>query len=74
MIDLKSKSTKGAAGTGAGAATGAADQVAGASGYGDLILYGSLALLVIGGIWLAWRYRDEIKLAVKGARKSGVAT
>tara|TARA_R110002020_G_scaffold34066_35_gene103977 strand:- start:10460 stop:11416 length:957 start_codon:yes stop_codon:yes gene_type:complete len=74
VIDLKSKSTKGAAGTGAGAATGAADQVAGASGYGDLILYGSLALLVIGGIWLAWRYRDEIKLAVKGARKSGVAT
>jgi len=74
VIDLEAKSAKGAAGTGAGAATGAADQVAGASGYGDLILYGSLAVLVIGGIWLAWRYRDEIRIAVKGARKSGAAT
>jgi lysozyme len=67
VIDLKAKSGKGAAGAGAGAATGAADQAVAATGYGDLILYGSLAALVIGGIYLAWRYRDELEIALRGA-------
>lgn len=73
VIDLKAKSAKGAAGTATGAATGAADQAASVSGYGDLILYGSLAVLVIGGIWLAWRYRDEIGIAVKRVGKGASA-
>lgn len=67
-IDLKAKSAKGAAGSVAGAATGAADQAVAVSGYGDWIIYGSLAVLVIGGAWLAWRYRDELALALKGPR------
>jgi len=76
VIDLKAKSAKGAAGSTAGAAAGASDHVAGATGYGDWILYGSLAVLVVGGAWLAWRYRDELALALKGSatlRKRGRA-
>jgi lysozyme len=76
VIDLKSKSAKGAAGAGATAATGAADQAVAATGYGDLILYGGLAALVIGGIYLAWRYRDELEIALRAAgtlRKDGTA-
>ena len=76
VIDLKAKSARTAAGAGAGAATGASDQAAAVTGYGDWILYGSLAVLVIGGAWLAWRYRDELALALKGAgtlRKRGAA-
>jgi len=74
VVDLKSKSAKGSAGAGAGAATGVADQTVAASGYGEWILYGSLAFLVIGGAWLAWRYRDELRLAfVDGTGKTGRA-
>lgn len=68
VVDLKAKSAKGAAGTGAGAATGVADQAAAATGYGDWILYGSIAVLVVGGVWLAWRYRDELSIALIGNR------
>lgn len=76
VIDLKAKSAKGASGSAAGAATGAADHAAAVSGYGDLVLYGSLALLVVGGVYLAWRYHDEVRLALTGAgtlRKGGMA-
>lgn len=75
VIDLKAKSAKGATGSAAGAATGAADHAAAVSGYGDWILYGSLAILVVGGVYLAWRYRDELRLALNGAgtnRKGGL--
>lgn len=65
VIDLKSKSAKGSAGSAAGAATGVADQTAAATGYGDLILYTSLAVFVAGGIWLIWKYRDELALALR---------
>lgn len=68
VVDLKAKSAKGAAGTGAGAVTGVADQAAAATGYGDWILYGSIAVLVVGGVWLAWRYRDELSIALIGNR------
>jgi lysozyme len=76
VIDLRAKSAKGVTGSAAGAATGAADHAAAVSGYGDWILYGSLAVLVVGGIYLAWRYRDELRFALKGAgrlRKGGLA-
>lgn len=76
VIDLKAKSAKGASGSAAGAATGTADHAAAVSGYGDLVLYGSLALLVVGGVYLAWRYRDEVRLALKGSgtlRRGGLA-
>ncbi|PWV97726.1 GH24 family phage-related lysozyme (muramidase) [Hoeflea marina] len=65
VIDLKSKSAKGSAGTAAGAATGVADQTSAATGYGDLILYASLTVFVVGGIWLIWKYRDELALALR---------
>lgn len=67
VIDLKRKSAQTGAAGGSGAAAGAADQVTAVSGYGDLILYGGLIFLVIGGAWLAWRYRDELAIAFKGA-------
>lgn len=68
VIDLKAKSAKGAASSSAGASAGVADLATQTTGYGDWLLYGSLAVLVIGGAYLAWRYRDEIRIAVKGAR------
>jgi GH24 family phage-related lysozyme (muramidase) len=74
VIDFKAKSVKTTTGASAGAATGVADQAAAATGYGDWILYGSIAVLVIGGTWLAWRYRDELGIALKGSgtlRKGG---
>jgi hypothetical protein len=43
---------------------GAADLATLTPGYGDWILYGSVAVLVVGGIWLAWRYRDELSIAL----------
>jgi GH24 family phage-related lysozyme (muramidase) len=68
VIDLKAKSTKGITSAAAGAATGVADQVTATTGYGDWILYGSIAVLVVGGVWLAWRYRDELSIALIGNR------
>ena len=72
-IDLKKKAGKVAVGGGAttvagGAenATGAADAVNPDAGWvGDLLLWGGLAVLVVGLGWLAWRYRDEIVAALK---------
>jgi lysozyme len=68
VIDLKANSAKGTATAGAGAATGVIDQAAAATGYGDWILYGSIAVLVVGGAWLAWRYRDELSIAFIASR------
>jgi lysozyme len=68
VIDLKAKSTKGTTSAAAGAATGVADQVTATTGYGDWILYGSIAVLIVGGVWLAWRYRDELSIALVGNR------
>ncbi|WP_108398800.1 glycoside hydrolase family protein [Devosia submarina] len=75
-IDLKRKAAQVAAGgtvtAGAGAAegaTGAADHVptpVGDAGWlGDLLLWGGLAILVLGLAYLAWRYRDELTAALR---------
>ena len=68
VVDLKAKSVKGTASAGAGASAGVADMATTTSGYGDWILYGSIAVLVVGGVWLAWRYRDELSIALIGHR------
>jgi lysozyme len=68
VVDLKRKAARTAAGGGTVSGTGAAEQVSGTdvlSGYGDFFLYGGLTVLVIGGLWLAFRYRDELKIAFK---------
>ncbi len=64
VIDLKTKTavTTAAGSTGTGA--GAADVNAAATGYGDWLLWGSLAATVLVLGYFAWTYRDEIKLAL----------
>ena len=73
VIDLRRK----AGGTTAGGVVvsggGAADSTAQLSGYGDWLLYAGAAFLVIGLAYLAWTYRDEISVALKGPEKSGRA-
>lgn len=76
-IDLKDKAGKVAAGgtvaTGAGAAdqaTGTTDAIPDVSGVdpgwiGDVLLWGGIAVLVIGLGYLAWRYRDELNAFVR---------
>jgi lysozyme len=62
-IDLKTRLKQAAS---AGAATmtaGSGDQMGGVTGYGEWLIYGGLALGVIGMIWFCVRYRDELKTA-----------
>ena len=77
-IDLKKKTggvvVGGGAAAGGGAlenGTGAADGVttpAGDVGWiGDVLLWGGIAVLVVGLGWLAWRYRDELVAAFKSS-------
>ena len=66
-----------AGGTAAGgvvvSGSGAADSTAQVSGYGDWLLYAGGAFLLLGLAWLAWTYRDEISIALKGPEKNGRA-
>ncbi|MBZ0164585.1 MAG: peptidoglycan-binding protein [Notoacmeibacter sp.] len=71
VIDLKRKAARTGAGGGGTAAAGGADTTVDATGYGDLLLWGGLAVLVIAGGWLAWRYRDELKLALASLARKG---
>ncbi|WP_052954045.1 glycoside hydrolase family protein [Devosia soli] len=72
-IDLRKKAggTVAAGGTTAGAgatenATGAADGLQNVpDGVGDWLLWGGVSIVVIGLIWLAWRYRDEINATLR---------
>lgn len=75
-VDLKSKGTKVAAGGTAVTAGGVldkstnADQAAATltaqhSLFGDILLWGGIAIIVLGLAYLAWKYRDEIAIAVR---------
>lgn len=64
VIDLKAKLGKTGAAGATGAGTGGADIEAAVSGYGDWIVWGSLGLTAIALGYFAWRYRDELKLAL----------
>jgi len=70
VVDLKTKVQTTGAGGGAVAGGGAADKAADASGYGDVILYGGLALTVAVLGYFAWQYRDELAIAVKSLGRS----
>lgn len=76
VADKAKKTTAGgvvaAGGGGLENATGAANQVpvpavpGETMGWlGDVLLYGGLAFIVIGLVWLAWRYRDEIPAIIR---------
>jgi lysozyme len=65
VVDLKAKSAKGTATQRTGASCWCCRPgYTATTGYGDWILYGSIAVLVVGGVWLAWRYRDELSIAL----------
>jgi len=70
VIDLNAKGLKAIGAGSLGTAGGATDVVVETSGYGEWLIYGSLAFLAIAGLWLAWRYRDEIGIALLGAQRS----
>lgn len=75
VIDLRAKATKGAVTTGTGGAAGAGDVAVNGSGYGDWIMWGALGAALIVAAWLAWTYRDELKLAwlsVSGKARNSV--
>ena len=65
VIDLKSSAGKTGAAGATGAGAGAVDAGSAVSGYGDWILFGSLALTAVVLAFLAWRYRDELSIAFK---------
>lgn len=77
-IDLRKKATNVIVGGGATSTAGGADTVTGASdavlpqatGFeapwlSDLLLWGGIAIVIVGIIWLAWRYQDEINALVR---------
>ena len=73
IIDLRKKAGGTAAGGVVVSGSGAADSTAQVSGYGDWLLYAGGAFLLLGLAWLAWTYRDEISIALKGPEKNGRA-
>jgi len=69
-IDLKAKAGKTVASGGGAAAGGAVEKTVDAvpSDYawlGDILLWGGVAIVICGLCYLAWRYRDEIKVVLK---------
>jgi lysozyme len=62
-VDLKRKLAQSAAAGGGTAAAGTGDATLDVSGYGDWLIYGGIALGIGLMLWLAFRYRDEIKTA-----------
>lgn len=72
VIDLKRKAkTTGATG-GVPATAGGAEAATqtDVTGISDILIWGGVAVIVIGGAWLAWSYRDELSIAVRSAFKS----
>jgi lysozyme len=63
-VDLKTRLKQSAAAGAVTSTAGSGDQMGGISGYGDFIIYGGAAVFVIGACWFAWRYRDELKIAL----------
>jgi lysozyme len=61
--DVKKRMAQIAAAGGGTAGAGTGDAALDVSGYGDWLIYGGLALGLIGMIWFAVRYRDELKIA-----------
>lgn len=72
VIDLKKKATATGATGSAATATGATETATQTdiTGYPDWLFWGGLAVIAVGGAWLAWRYRDELSIAVRSLFKS----
>lgn len=72
VVDLKRKATTTGATGGASTVAGGAETASGTdvTGMPDLLIWGGVAVLAIGGAWLAWRYRDEISIAVRSTFKA----
>lgn len=64
-IDLKAKAATRAGGGVVATGAGAADKANEVSGYGDLIMWGGFVFIVAALAFLAWRYRDELKISIK---------
>lgn len=73
-IDLQKKAGGVAGGGGVVAGAGATENATGASSslpldglgwVGDVLLWGGLAIVVAGLVWLAWRYQDEINTLLR---------
>lgn len=64
-IDLRKSGTKVVVGGGAAAGGGVVENNQLATGIGDWLLWGGLAVVAVGLAWLAWRYRDELVAAFK---------
>lgn len=71
VIDLKRKTTATVATGGAPTAAGGAESASqtDVTGVPDLLIWGGVAVLIIGGTWLAWRYRDELSIAARSLFK-----
>lgn len=72
VTDLKRKAAATAAAGGAPAGAGRAEAASGAdiTGLDVWLIGGGVAILVIGGCWLAWRYRDEVSIAARSLLKA----
>jgi|GEM_PF-261089 len=72
VIDLKKKAATTGASGGASTAAGGAETATrtDVTGIPDILIWGGVAILVVGGAWLAWRYRDELSIAVRSLFKA----
>ena len=70
VIDVKRKAAKaGGAGAGGAAVGAGGDAVVQNPPALDWLFWGSLGFVVVAGAWLAWSYRDELKLAWASLRR-----
>ena len=69
VMDLQSNAGKTGAAGATGTGAGAVDVNAAASGYGEWIMFGSLTLTAAVLTYLAWTYRDEVKIALTNFRR-----
>ncbi|MDF1778756.1 MAG: peptidoglycan-binding protein [Rhizobiaceae bacterium] len=69
VVDLKKKTAMTGAAGGASAG-GGVTVPAEAGGFSDLLIWGGVAILIVGGAWLAWSYRDELSIALRSLFKA----
>ncbi|WP_282045552.1 lysozyme [Roseibium album] len=65
VVDLKTKASHSTAAGAAGSGAGMVETGTVSTGYGDIVIVGSLLISAIVLGYFAWTYRDEVKLALK---------
>ncbi|MCR9057470.1 MAG: lysozyme [Rhodobacteraceae bacterium] len=65
VVDLKTKASHSTAAGAAGSGAGMVETGTVSTGYGDIVIVGSLLISAIVLGFFAWTYRDEVKLALK---------